>query len=237
MNATISTSIIRRAGVFIAAAVVVPVVALAASGCGGHTAAAGATGTVTGTTNGLEKKSPADVLQAAAAALSAAKSVHVVAAIPGGHLDVRMQGGSSAGTVTRDGVRVQITVIGSDGYVKTGRAGLHMIGAPRPVQRHDAGRWIKLPAHRFPGLTLASIANQLTTYYGPLEPKVRQATVNGRKAVIVRWRNGSQMYVANTGPAYPLRGEFKGQYPGSFDFTEYGVRVHITAPGNAGATA
>ena len=236
MNATISTSIIRRAGVFIAAAVVVPVVALAASGCGGHTAAS-ATAAVSGTTNGLEKKSPADVLQGAAAALTAAKSVHVVATVPGGHLDLRLPGGSSTGTITRDGVRVQITVIGNDGYVKTDRAGLHMIGAPRPVQRHGAGRWIKLPAHRFSGLTLASIANQLTTYYGPLEPKVQQATVNGRKEVIVRWRNGSQLYVANTGPAYPLRGEFKGQNPGSFDFTEYGVRVHIAAPGNAEATA
>ena len=89
MDTVISMNIIRRAGVFIAAAVVVSLAAVAVSGCGGATTATGTT------TNGLEKKSAADVLQAAAAALSAAKSVHVVATVPGAHLDVRMQGGSA----------------------------------------------------------------------------------------------------------------------------------------------
>ena len=233
MDTVISMNIIRRAGVFIAAAVVVSLAAVAVSGCGGATTATGTT------TNGLEKKSAADVLQAAAAALSAAKSVHVVATVPGAHLDVRMQGGSSTGTVTQAGVRVGITIIGGAGYVKTDRAGLKMIGAPQPVQRHDAGRWVKDPAsgHDFTGLTLASFASQLTAYYGPLEPNVRQATLNGRKAVIVTWRNGSQIEVANTGPAYPLRAEFKGQHPARIDFTEYGARLHISAPRNAEATA
>jgi hypothetical protein len=233
VDTMISMNIIRRAGVFIAAAVVVSLPAVAVSGCGRATTATGTT------TNGLEKKSAADVLQAAAAALSAARSVHVVLTGPSGHVDVRMQGGSSTGTVTQADVRVRITIVGGAGYVKTDRAGLKMIGAPQPVQRHDAGRWVKdpAPAHDFTGLTLASLPAELTAYYGPLEPDVRQATLDGRKVVIVSWRNGSQMYVANTGPAYPLRAEFNGQHPGSFDFTEYGARFHITAPRSAKAIA
>jgi len=65
MDTTISMNIIRRAGVFIAAAVVVSFVTLAASGCGGATPAAG------GTTNGLEHKTATEVLHDAARALAA----------------------------------------------------------------------------------------------------------------------------------------------------------------------
>ena len=42
------------------------------------------------------------------------------------------------------------------------------------------------------------------------------------------------LHVANTGPAYPLRAEFKkGPYAGLFEFSEYGAPLHITAPSNA----
>ena len=69
--------LIRRAVALTAATAMAALVTAAASACGG---ASTATGT---TTNGLEKKSPADVLQAAAAALEAAKSVHVVGTVTG----------------------------------------------------------------------------------------------------------------------------------------------------------
>ena len=228
MDTMFSMSVIRRAGILIAAAVAATFVPLAASACGAATTAAGTT------TNGLEKQSAAEVLQDAAGALQAAKSVHFVATLRGGHVDARMRGGASTGTVTRAGVQVRFTIIGGDGYIKTDRAGLKMMGAPPPVQRQDPGRWVKdpAPASDFTGLTLASLASQLTTYYGPLKPEVRQATLDGRKAVVVSWRNGSKLYVANTGPAYPLRGQFKGQKAGLFDFTDYGAHFHITAPGN-----
>ena len=39
--------------------------------------------------------------------------------------------------------------------------------------------------------------------------------------------------IANTGPAYPLSGELKGQNAGRIEFTEYGAPLHITAPGDA----
>ena len=60
---------IRRAFALTAAAAMVTVTA---SACGGATTATGPP------TNGLEKKSPADVLRAAAAALRAAKSVAAI---------------------------------------------------------------------------------------------------------------------------------------------------------------
>ena len=66
MDTMISMNIIRRAGVFIAAAVVVSFVAFAASGCGGATTTAAG-----GTTNGLEHKTATEVLHDAARALAA----------------------------------------------------------------------------------------------------------------------------------------------------------------------
>jgi hypothetical protein len=51
--------------------------------------------------------------------------------------------------------------------------------------------------------------------------------------VLVSWRNGGKLYVANTGPAYPLHGELKGQNAALLDFTEYGAPLHIAAPSNA----
>jgi hypothetical protein len=45
-------------------------------------------------------------------------------------------------------------------------------------------------------------------------------------------QDGSRLYVANTGPAYPIRGESKGANEGRIDFSEYGVDFQITAPEN-----
>ncbi len=143
--------LIRRAVALTAATAMAALVTVAASACGATTA----TGT---TTNGLEMKSPADVLQEAAAALLAAKSVHVVGTTPSGNIDARMQGGSSTGTLTQAGVALTSTIIGSDGYAKTDQAGLQMLGVPLAVQRHDARRWLKIPAQDFNGLTLAAVA-------------------------------------------------------------------------------
>ena len=58
-------------------------------------------------------------------------------------------------------------------------------------------------------------------------------TLDGTKVVVISRKDGSKLYVANTGPPYPLRGEKKGANAGRTDFTEYGADFHITAPANA----
>jgi hypothetical protein len=229
----IQMSLTSRAVALAAAAAIAALVTVAASACGGAARPTGATTPSVATTNGLEKKSAADVLQDAATALNGAKSAHVVLTSPNGdHGAVRIQGGSSTGTLTQAGAHAEITIIGNDNYVKADRAGLKTIGAPPAVQQHDAGRWLKVSAHDVTGFSLASLASQLTSYNGPLEPKVRQATLNGRKVVVVTWRNGGKLYVANTGPAYPLRWDFKGPNPSRANLSEFGAPFHITAPSN-----
>jgi hypothetical protein len=73
-------------------------------------------------TNRLENKSAAEVQQEAATALVNAKTVHVTAVgFNQGKLaksDLRLQGNLSAGTMTMDGYRFDVTVDGKDLYLK-----------------------------------------------------------------------------------------------------------------------
>jgi hypothetical protein len=247
MDATSSMNLIQRAGVRIAAAVVISFAALAASGCGGAATSAG------GTTSGLENKSPAEVLQAAAAALRAAKSVYITGSAGSGLLgaDLRIKGkplrikgeslrikdDSRTITLTLKDGSAEVTRIGSDTYLKADRGGLKMLGAPRSVQCHLAGQWLDIPPADFsfgPGLfRTSSIAAQLTKYPSPLKSAVTQATLDSSKVVVLTYQDGSKLYVANKGPAYPLRWDYKVPYSASADFTDYGANVRIAEPSGA----
>jgi hypothetical protein len=115
-------------------------------------------------------------------------------------------------------------VVGCYGYKKTDFGPL-------------TGLWRRYPAQVFYGQTLADYAqyNSLIGDHGALEPKVQQATVNGKKVVVVRWRDGSKLQVTNTGPAYPLRADFKEHIDPAVRmvFSEYNVPFDITAPRDA----
>jgi hypothetical protein len=231
MNTMISMNIIRRAGVFIAAAAVVPFAALAASGCGGATTTAG------GATSGLENKTPTQILHDAAAALGAAKSVQIVFTPPRGkrrpsQVDLRIQGDSRTLTLVQNGIgKAEFTIIGQHAYVKITPA-MFKILPPPPSLKRIVGRWLRIPAKRLTlrGFSLASLQAVLT-HHGPLEP-LRRTTFYGRKVVVVTdQRNGAKLYVANTGPAYPLL----VVYPDGrrIELSDYGANFHITAPSNA----
>jgi hypothetical protein len=153
-----------------------------------------------------------------------------------------MQHGSATGTITTDGHQLRVTIVGGAGYLNTDRAGLMWFGAPPPVQRHDAGRWLKVRMSDFTGFTLAEVASQLTSYYGPLEPKVRQATLNGRRVLVISWQEGAGHQLAGWldaarrqhGPRISTPcGVQKGPNAGLMELSEYGIPLHITAPSNA----
>jgi hypothetical protein len=162
------------------------------------------------------------VQQAAVAALKAAKSVHVTWTgrdeRKTGRLDMRTQGNASTGIMGLPGVNIglpgvielQITTIGPDLYVKTDRRGwqlLGAIGAPAAMQ-NLAGRWVKIRKDQVNlegPFSLDELAAQLAKWSpeSPLEPKIVQTTLDGKKVVVVSAQNGSKLYVANTGAAYP----------------------------------
>lgn len=237
MDTMISMNITRRAGVFIAAAVVVPFVALAASGCGGAT-----TTSVGSTTNGLEHKTATEVLHDAARAVAAAKSVQIVLTIPRGkagptQVDARIQGGAETLTMVDSGIaKTKFTIIGQNAYAKVNPAILKMLGGI-PLTKSPFGQWLKIPAKRLnlplAHISLAGIA-AIMTRPATLDPAVRQATLNGRKVVVITdHRHGVKLYIAEAHPAYLLRLAFMGPHPERLDFSDYGTNFHITAPRNA----
>src|SRR5262249_3594458 len=124
-----SMTLIRQALALILATATAALVTIAVGACGGATTA------TEPPTNGLERKSPADVLQAAAAALQTAESIHIAGTSPKKHLNARIQHSPATGTLAPAGAQIGVTIIGRNGYIKTDQAGLKLIGAPLPVQR------------------------------------------------------------------------------------------------------
>lgn len=105
------------------------------------------------------------------------------------------------------------------------------------MQRHLAGQWLDVPPTDFsfgPGLFApGSVAAQLTKYPSPLKPTVTRATLDGSKVVVLTYQDGSKLYVANSGPAYPLRWDDKVPYSAPADITDYGANVLIAEPSGA----
>jgi hypothetical protein len=206
----------------------VALVTLVLTGCGGGTE-----------TNGLEDKSPAQIQEEAAAAIKGAKGVHVMGtSITEGtpaQVDLRIENGSSSGSITLEGADFEITRVGEVIYVKADEAALENLSLPRELHRLGADRWLKLAPEEASGLegfSLDSFAQQLMMNESALETEAEQTELDGRRVVVISMQDGSRLYVANTGPAYPIRGELKGANEGRIDFSEYGVDFEITAPEN-----
>ncbi len=199
--------------------------ALALSGCGSDS-----------DTNGLEKLSARTAQQKSLAALRSATSARVqgtsLVAGSRARIDVRFSGRSSRGVVAAAGVEFAFTRVGDSTYIKAGREALERLGAPASIRRVAAGRWLRLAPGEvtLTGLSRAELVGQLAENESPLEPHVARETLDGERVVVVTQQNGSKLYISNTGPAYPLRGDYKGQAPARFEFTEFGADFDITPP-------
>lgn len=78
-----------------------------------------------------------------------------------------------------------------------------------------------------------ALAAEMTAFAQTEGGMVSQETLNGTRAVVVTYPDGSKLYVANTGPAYPLRLVMTGRGAGMADFSVYNGEFRITAPENA----
>ncbi len=110
------------------------------------------------------------------------------------------------------------------------------MGNPPGTAAMMAGQWFKLSSTPSPGLpafSRAAFAAQLTTHEYEPGASVTQATLSGEKVVVIGYQDGSKLYVANTGPACPLRFDLTGDTGGQYAFSEYGNEFRIVAPKNA----
>jgi hypothetical protein len=222
-------------------ALVAAIAAAALGGCGGEARTdAPEARPAAPTTNGLEKLSAAEVQRRAVAALRAATSAHVRGAtLDAGSsfgLDLRIGGTATAGTVTAGGERIAIRRLGGDVYVRATRVGLEKLGAPGWLRRRGAGRWVKLAPEQltaFQGFSLDDFADQLAANASPRSARVARATVGGKPVVIVTQKDGSKLFVSNTGAPLPVGGVDAGPPASRVEFSDYGADYRITAPSDS----
>ena len=190
--------------------------------------------------NGLEKMSAARVTHAAASAFTAAKSVRVRGTmVLGGRserFDLRFEGKSARGSYTVKGAVIHTIVVGNDEYLKAGTDGWEAMGNPPDAAAAMADQWFKVSSAPSPGTPVfsrAAFATELATQEYQSAASVTQARLSGQKVVVITYQDRSKLYVANTGPAYPVRFDLTGSTGGRYAFSQYGNEFHIVAPENA----
>jgi hypothetical protein len=172
------------------------------------------------------------------AAFKAAKTVHVRGVfLADGRtekFDLRYEGGSTGGTFTINGATIHMVTVGDNAYLKAGKRGWAAMGNPPDTQGLLANKWVKSGSAKqmLTPFSLATFASELTAEEFAHGGTVTQSTLAAQKVVVVSYPDGSKLYVANTGTAYPLRFDATGSVGGRRDFSEYGTAFHITAPPN-----
>jgi hypothetical protein len=109
------------------------------------------------------------------------------------------------------------------------------MGNTPDVANMMAGQWQRTgsapSAEEWP--SRAIFVSELGLRESAQDATVAQATLDGRRVVVITYPDGSKLYVASTGPAYPVRLDAAGNGGGRRDFSQYGTQFHITAPENA----
>lgn len=226
------------------------VVALTVGACGSagtsgttvQTPAASASQSATATrpaTNGLEKMSATAVSHAAIGMFSLAGSVRVRGTMTGGgpaaKFDLRYEGTSISGSYVDKGSTYEYTASGGHSYLKASAVGWEAMGNSPDVAGMLAGHWQQAGSapsgEEWP--SRAIFVSELGLRESAQGATMAQATLNGRLVVVVTYPDGSKLYVANTGPAYPVRFDVTGNAGGRRDFSQYGTQFHITVPSGA----
>jgi hypothetical protein len=147
------------------------------------------------------------------------------------HVDAHLQGEDAAATVSFGTGRLQLVRVGGATYGQGSAGFWTTAGASADVGAGLAGRWVLLPPDDgFGGLSLSAFGAILDDTGSAVLDPVDSTTFEGVPVTVVHQQDGSELWVAATGPAYPLRLEQQGDQPASVTFSDFGVRQDITAP-------
>jgi hypothetical protein len=191
--------------------------------------------------NGEAKKKGPQVSKDTAAALKAAGSARFQGTETDGEsnaaIDLTLVPTGATGTITQSGVTINLINTGGSSYVKAPASFFVAEGATAANAATVANKWVKLPASAtdFAEFTL----NALSTDLGKADAgfKINDAVTTGKvgdqDAVILKQSDGSQLYVAAKGTAYPLKLVSAGTTKSTSTFTDFGKKVTVTAPAGA----
>jgi hypothetical protein len=186
---------------------------------------------------------PPQLVQAARDAFARASSVHVAGTAVRGQdayvLDVRLAGeAGGTATIETSGQTVDVTRIGDVAYVGGDLPFWRSVTGNETQARRMVGSYVRTRVSdpNFGGFvgftqpsTYAAVLPEPAAPATPADP----TTIRGAPVVGVRDTAGTTLYVAATGPAYPVRldGLTSGQVV-FLDFADYGSPVRLQAPSN-----
>jgi hypothetical protein len=196
----------------------VVVLAVVLAGCGGGgSKSSGGSSAGSGSSNGEPSKSANAILADVKAAVGKASAVHIHGGgkTSGSPLTIDLHlvaGRGGEGHISINGLGFDIIRIGQTLYFKGSQKFLQQYaGGAAPLL---AGKWFKVSSSTSgfsvftPLTTISAFANQVLAGNGPYS-KGSETTVDGQPVIgINAASNGGTLYVATTGPAYPI--EIKG---------------------------
>ena len=235
MNPHRSATSARRPRAAALASLLAPL-ALLLAGCGSSSSS-------TSSGNGVESKSPQEILAAAKTAASGASSVHVSGSIvnEGKSIGVDLHlvsGKGAAGTLTVEGQPIQIVEVGNGFYLKASEAFYAKMGGASAAQLLK-GKWLKAPVNsgEFASLGALTSLDKLlgSTLKAPgTLTKTSTTTIAGQPAVGLADSTGKgTLYVATTGPAYPVALVKQGSSQGKITFDQWNQPVTLSVPANS----
>jgi hypothetical protein len=222
---------------------IVLVLALVVAGCGGGSSSNTTTTNSSGD-NGMASKPAGQVLAASVKAADSASSLHMSGNVSAGtrpigiDLSIAKDNGAT-GSMTINGHKVDLVIVGKNGYMKGDGSFWTQFGgaAGATIAQLLQGRWLKFPVDnaQFQPIIAFSSAKALfdkvksgadmhlqnkgmTTYKGQSVVALDDGTKNGT------------FYVAATGTPYPVALVKTGSGGGTISFSAWNEPVSLTAP-------
>jgi hypothetical protein len=208
-------------------------VSLALAGCGGSGHHA----------HGIAAETPNQIIAAATRAIDGVRTVRVSGEVGDGSssntikLDLNLVNGRGAtGSMSEHGLSFKLISVGGDAYINGSPGFWKQFGGAAAV-RQLQGKWLRAPADSGDFASFSSLTNVhklltgLLSGHGALTMGTT-GTVDGQKVISVRdaSRQGT-LYVAATGPPYPIRIANTSTQGGEINFSRFNRPVKLKAPG------
>jgi len=187
----------------------------------------------------LDGKTGQEVAEAAAAALEEAGSVDLAGTMSTqgeeGEVDLHLQGEDAIGSITMNGVELELLSADGAVYLKGAADFWTSFGMPAEGAAMFEDRWVIVPeqgAGQFQQFSLAGIVDLFRNPESEIDGDVSPEEADGKDVVVVTQEDGSKLTVANEDPTYPLSiaSEEDG---GKLEFSRFGEKEEIVAPDDA----
>lgn len=214
------------------------ILVLLLAGCGGSSSSSASS-----SGNGVESKSPTEILQTTKEAASKAVSVHISGSIVSGGkpiaLDMELLAGKGGkGTISQEGFKIRLIQTGGSVYINGSSAFYKHVSGAAAAQLLQ-GKWLKAPANSGELASLAELTDlsklvdTALSGHGSVS-KGSPTTIEGQKAIALEdTSKGGTLYVAASGKPYPLEIAKAGKESGKVILDRWDQPVTLKAPAGA----